>query len=260
MSAVKEGLRRTVTSIFPSLVAIALILIALQFVIPLLRVPSYILPVPSAVFAQFTTGRIPWFEHTFATLEEVFAGFALAVIGGIALAVSMVLSRPLRAVIEPLIVAAQVIPKVAFAPVLFLWLGLNVLPRILTVFLVCFFPIVIDAVAGFESAEQEMLDLVTSFDSSKLVLLRKVQIPSALPSIFAGFRVAAGLALVGAVVAEFISSSSGLGFLILSSQVSLNTPLMFAAATVLIMVGFLFYGSVALLERIFVPWRDVKHA
>ncbi len=233
---------------------------ALQLIIPLLHIPSYILPVPTSVFAQFTTGRIPWVEHTVATLEEVLAGFLLAVVGGIALAVGMVLSRPLRAVIEPLVVAAQVMPKVAFAPILFLWLGLNIMPRILTVFLVCFFPIVVDAVAGFESSEREMLDLVTSFDSSKLVLLRKVQFPSALPSIFAGLRVAAGLALVGAVVAEFISSSSGLGFLILSSQVSLNTPLMFAAAAELVLMGFLFYGSVALLERLLVPWREPQHA
>lgn len=249
------GGRERILSLLPSLAVVIAVLAVLQVVLPVAKVPSFIVPLPSAVFGQYLNPKIPWWTHISTTFFEVVAGFLLAVVGGVLLATGIALSNTLRGVIQPLILAAQVVPKVAFAPILFLWFGLNIFPRLLTVFLVCFFPIVIDTSAGLASADQDMINLVRTFDSSRLVLLSKVQFPNALPQIFSGLKVAATLSMVGAVVAEFISSSQGLGFLVQASQVSLNTPLMFASAGLLVVGGFIMYGSVAILERLLVPWR-----
>ena len=209
---------------------------------------------------MYLNPNIPWTTHLLATYSEVVVGFLIAVAGGILLGVAIALSRTLRAVIQPIIVAAQVIPKIAFVPILFLWFGLNFIPRLMTVFLVCFFPIVIDTAGGLAAADPDMLDLIRSFDTRRLVLLTKVQFPSALPQIFSGLRVAATLSMIGAVVSEFVSANQGLGYLVAASQVSLNTPLMFAAAFLLVLGGFIMYGSVALIERVVVPWRSESDA
>lgn len=248
--------RRRLVELLPSIAVITLILVMLQILLPVAGVPSYIVPVPSSVFSLYFNTNIPWTAHLIATYTEVVVGFLLAVIGGILLGVGIALSRTLRSVIQPLIVAAQVVPKIAFVPILFLWFGLNILPRLMTVFLVCFFPIVIDTAGGLAAADPDMLDLVRSFDSRRLVLLSKVQFPAALPQIFSGLRVAATLSMIGAVVSEFVSANQGLGYLVAASQVSLNTPLMFAAAFLLVLGGFAMYGSVALVERVVVPWRN----
>ena len=252
-----KGLRR-ITSLLPSIIVVVAFLVFMQLLLPVAAVPSYIVPLPSAVFGELFASNIPWGMHLWVTLEETLAGFGLAILLGIGLAILIELSSVLSRVIQPIIVAAQVIPKVALAPILFLWLGLNLVPRILTVFLVCFFPVVVDTSAGLASADPDMLNLVRAFDSSRLTVLRKVKFPNALPNIFAGLKVAASLAVVGSVVSEFIWSDSGLGFLIVSSQVSLNAPLMFAATALLILEGFALYGFVTLMESVMVPWRSAK--
>lgn len=181
-------------------------------------------------------------------------GFAVATVAGVALAVGIAFSRLLRSVFEPLIVAAQLVPKAALIPILFLWFGFDVIPRLVAVFLVCFFPIVIASAAGFAAVDSDLEDLVRSYSSSRSVLLRKVVFPSALPSIFAGLKIGIVLAPVGAIIAEFISSQAGLGFLILAGESQLDTTLVFAATTVLIIGSFLLYGLVLIAERLIIPW------
>jgi len=198
--------------------------------------------------------KVHWAYNAFLTLSEALLGFALATLGGVAIAICISFSRLVRRVIEPLIVAAQLVPKVALVPVLFLWFGFDVIPRLFAVFLVCFFPIVISSTAGFAAVDKDLEDLVRSFTSSKALLLRKVFFPSALPSIFAGLKIAIVLAPVGAVVAEFISSQAGLGFLILAGESQLDTTLVFAATTVLILGSFLLYAVVLVAERFVIPW------
>jgi NitT/TauT family transport system permease protein len=246
---------RRASYLAPSVFTVIVILVLLQLFIPILKVPSYILPLPSSVLNLLLASNIPWSTHTLVTLSEAVYGFALAASLGIAVAVLIHESRILRSILEPIILAAQVMPKVAFVPILFLWLGLNFLPRVLTVFLVCFFPVVIDTTAGLGLADKDMLDLVRSFNSKRLVLLQKVSFPTALPSIFAGLKVSVTLALLGAVVAEFVSSNEGLGYLIFSAQTQLNTTVAIASATILVLLGFLLYGILLVIEHILVPWR-----
>jgi len=247
---------RRIAYLLPSLSTVVIILLLLQLLLPVLKVPSFIFPLPSTVLSLLLSSRIPWATHTWTTLSEALYGYGLAVVLGISLAVLIHLSRILRSILEPIVLAAQVMPKVAFVPILFLWLGLNFLPRVLTVFLVCFFPIVIDTTAGLGMADRDMVDLVRSFTSSRLVMLSKVSFPSALPSIFSGLKISITLALLGAIVAEFISSDTGLGYLIFSAQTQLNTTLAFASAGILVLLGFLLYGVLLGVERVAIPWRE----
>ncbi len=240
----------------PSLAVLAAFLVLWQLLVPILRVPSFLLPTPSAIAAQLANPSIPWLRHTAATLYESMAGFALAAVLGIGLAVPMALWRRFSLVSYPFVVAAQVVPKMAFVPILFIWLGFGFLPRVVTVFLVCFFPIVVDTVAGLSSLGGDTVDMVRLHTRSRLDLFRRAMFPNALPSIFAGLKVAATLAVVGAVVSEFVSSSEGLGYLIISAQLELNTSLAFAAAAILVAVGFLIYAAVEVAERVLVPWRS----
>ncbi len=252
------GPLRRAAYFLPSAVTILILLVALQLLLPVLKVPTFIFPLPSQVLSLLLSSNIPWATHTWVTLSEAIYGYGLAVVFGISLAIVIHLSKALRIILEPIVLAAQVMPKIAFVPILFLWLGLNFLPRMLTVFLVCFFPIVIDTTAGLGMADRDMLDLVRSFNSSRLVLLRKVSFPSALPSIFAGLKISITLALLGAIVAEFVSSSQGLGYLIFSAQTQLDTTLAFASATILVLLGFLLYGVLLIIERLAVPWRSAE--
>jgi len=244
-----------VRSVLPAVLTIVLLVVLVQFLIPEFHIPQVILPLPSVVFSRIFASNIPWLSHLYVTLYEALGGFFLAVILGIPLAMAIYLSRPLGVVVEPIILAAQVAPKIVLVPILFLWLGFAPLPRVLTVFLLCFFPIVIDTRTGLASVEPDMVEMVKSFNSSRLELLRKVSFPTALPSIFSGLKISITLAMLGAVVAEFVSSSSGLGYLILSSQATLDTALAFASIVVLVAISLVLYGLVLLAEELVITWR-----
>lgn len=241
-------------SLVPSALAVIAVVIVWQVAVEYFRIPPFILPAPSAMLKMVETSRVPWLYHTEITLWESLIGFSVAAVTGIAVAVVMSFFRVFRSVVEPLIIAAQVIPKIALIPILFLWFGFDFIPRVASVFLVCFFPIVISSAAGFAAVDKDMIDLVKSFSNDRLLLLRKVFFPSALPSIFAGLKIAIVLAPAGSTIAEFIQSRAGLGFLILSGETTFDTTLVFVAAVILILTSFLLYGSVVIAEKVAIPW------
>lgn len=249
-----SGLGRYLRSLIPSALTVIVAVVLWQLGVQYLRVPSFILPAPSAILKMLASSRIPWLYHAYITLWEAMFGFSVAAVVGVTLAILMSFFRILRSVVEPLIIAAQVVPKIALIPILFLWFGFDFVPRVAAVFLVCFFPIVISSAAGFAAVDKDLVDLVKSFSTSKLLLLRKVFFPGALPNIFAGLKIAIVLAPVGATIAEFIQSRAGLGFLILSGEATFDTTLVFSAAVILIVASFLLYGCVVIAERLIVPW------
>lgn len=251
----KSAALRPILGVLPALGAVSAFLIAWQAFLEYFHVPEYIAPLPTSVLSLLLASRIDWAANIGATLFEALSGFALAVVVGLLLAVALTSSRLVRALLEPLVVGAQLMPKVAVVPILFLWFGLNFLPRVLAVFLICLFPIVIDSAAGLALARQELIDFARLFNPSRFILFRKVLFPTALPEIFAGLKISISLSLVGAVVAEFIQSTQGLGYLQVSGETTLNTPLVFASATLLVLMGFLLYGAVVVCERVAVPWK-----
>ncbi|WP_246755825.1 ABC transporter permease [Bradyrhizobium sp. CCBAU 53338] len=188
------------------------------------------------------------------TLVETLLGFLLALAIGLPLAIAIANSRPLDLMFSPLLVGLQSVPKVALAPIVLVWLGTGLASKLVIVWLVAFFPIIIDTAEGLRSTPRELIQLAQSLKASRWQMFSKVQFPAALPFILTGAKVAITLALIGAVIAEFMGSSSGLGYLLLSATSQLNTPLAFAALFALSFVGLGVYGGIELVEVAIARW------
>ena len=242
----------------PVLAIVAALFLAWEAATRLMRVPDYVLPAPSVIVMKIATDWELLLTNAWATTLEIILGFGLSVVIGIPLAVLVVYSRVFERVAFPLMVSLQTIPKVALAPILVMWLGYGLLPKVMVAFLISFFPIVINSVIGMRSAEKEMIYLAQSMGASELTTFLKIRLPKALPSIFGGLKVGIGQAVVGATVGEFIAAEKGLGYLQLISQVRLDTPLLFAAVVVLSLIGVTLFNIVAWLEKIFLPWARLR--
>jgi NitT/TauT family transport system permease protein len=157
--------------------------------------------------------------------------------------------------IYPLIVFLQIVPKIAIAPLFIIWFGFGFTPKLLLVFLLSFFPIVVAAIAGFKSIDEETMELARSTGASEWMIFRKIRLPHAMPSIFTGLKVAAALSSTAAVVAEFVASDKGLGYLLLQYNGDLETPMVFATIIVLSVVGLIVYYLVELIEKLAIPWH-----
>jgi NitT/TauT family transport system permease protein len=223
-----------------------------------LHVPDFVLPSPSMIIDKIIASWWLLLVNGLVTAEEIVLGFGLSVVIGIPLAVLVVYSRIFERVAFPFMVSLQTIPKVALAPILVMWLGYGILPKIMVAFLISFFPIVIGAVVGMRSTEKEMIYLVQSMGANELTTFLKIRLPRALPSIFGGLKVGIGQAVVGATVGEFIAAESGLGYLQLISQVRLDTTLLFAAVVVLSLLGVLLFNIIAWIERLALPWNRLR--
>ena len=193
-------------------------------------------------------------QHTLVTLYETVVGFGLSILIGVPLAVAVVFSPLLQKTIYPILLALQSVPKVAIAPLLALWIGFGALPKIIVVFLVCFFPIIVSTATGLQSVPPQVMDLIRSLSASTLQTFVKIRFPTAMPHIFVGLKIAITFAVIGAVIGEFVGSESGLGYLILVSSSQSRTPLAFAALLVLTMMSIALYYLIEYLERVLVPW------
>jgi NitT/TauT family transport system permease protein len=224
----------------------------------LFKVPDFILPSPSLIIDKIVSSWWLLLVNGLVTAQEIVLGFGMSVVIGIPLAVLVVYSRIFERVAFPFMVSLQTIPKVALAPILVMWLGYGILPKVMVAFLISFFPIVIGSVVGMRSAEKEMIYLVRSMGANELTTFIKVRLPRALPSIFGGLKIGMGQAVVGATVGEFIAAERGLGYLQLISQVRLDTALLFAAVVVLSLLGVLLFNIVAWVERLALPWNRLR--
>ena len=233
-------------------IAVHLVLIAVwQAWVTLADVPAYVLPTPVATFMALFEGY-GWWANTLVTAGEVFLGYGLAVVVGVLLAMLFTWSRFLNALLMPLIVSTNMIPKVALGPLVIVWFSYGFLPNVVIAFSICFLPILLTTLRGLQEVEPELVDLVRSLRASRLQLFTKIQLPGALPYLFSGMKVATVLAVAGAVVGEFIASEKGLGYVMLQVQVTLDTAAMFLAVLLITLIGVVLYGIVLLLERLLV--------
>jgi NitT/TauT family transport system permease protein len=226
-----------------------------QMVITIFRIPDYLLPTPISVLNMMVERFDFLMFHTWITTVETILGFLLSIVVGIPLAISIVSARWVEQSVYPLLVLSQAVPKIAFAPLMLVWIGFGLETKIFVAVLVAFFPIVISTVAGFKSIPEDMIHLGRSTGLSPLGMFVKIRIPHALPSLFAGLKVAITLAVVGAVVGEFVGADRGLGYLLLLSSGRLNLPLMFACIVLLAALGVIFFAVVEVLERQVLPWH-----
>ena len=236
------------------LLGLLLLLAAWALACWLVSIPTVVLPSPDKVLLAMATRGDLLLGESLITLKETLFGFVLALAVGLPLAVAVANSRPLNLMFYPLLIALQSVPKVALAPIVLVWFGTGMESKLAIVWLVAFFPIIVDTVAGLRSTPRELLELADSLKATRAQIFLKVQFPAALPFVITGAKVAITLAVIGAVIGEFIGSSEGLGFLLLSATSQLNTPLAFAALFALAALGILVYLLVELAERLMAPW------
>lgn len=218
-------------------------------------VSPLILPSPIVIVGTMVDKLSLLLQMGGVTALEFLLGFALSVAIGIPLGALIVYARPVELAIYPLIVAFQTMPKAAVAPIFIVWLGTGISSKVLIAFAIAFFPILIDTVVGLRSAQPETIHLVRSMGGNALQVFWYVRFPNALPAIFGGLKVASTLAVVGAIVGEFVSSDRGLGYLVLVANGQLETPLVFASVVMLTIIGVLFYFVIELIEKFVVRWH-----
>jgi NitT/TauT family transport system permease protein/putative hydroxymethylpyrimidine transport system permease protein len=225
------------------------------FLAEVLGLESFLVPSPAEVAESLWQNRSLLAENAWVTLREILLGLACALIAGVGFAVAMHLSGVVRDASYPLIVASQTIPIVVIAPILLVWLGFGIGPKIVVVALICFFPITVNVLAGLGASSPEAIKLMRSLDASRWQLFRRVETPTALPNFFTGAKIAVVLAPIGAVFGEWVGGNSGLGHLILTDNAQLEVAREFAAVFVLSAMALVLIGSLALAERRVVTWR-----
>lgn len=249
------GQRLFQTAWLRPLIFLVLLVVLWDVAIRVFHVPPYQVPAPRDVvvtlwqeWPKLLTEAIP---TTVATVE----GFLLSAVFGIPIAMLIAGSRTVESYVYPLLVFSQSIPKIAIAPLFVVWFGFGMMPKVLSAFLLGFFPVVVSAVQGFKSVEPDMLDLARAMEANRLQIFRMVSLPHALPAIFSGLKISITLAVVGAVVGEFVGSNSGIGYVLQRSIGNFELPTMFAALVILALIGVILFWILDVIERFAIPWH-----
>jgi NitT/TauT family transport system permease protein len=223
--------------------------------IRVLGIPPYQVPAPKDVLITLANEWPMLLREAWPTTVSTLWGFLLTVAFGIPIAMLIAGSRTVESYVYPLLVFSQSIPKIAIAPLFVVWFGFGTLPKVLSAFLLGFFPVVVSAVQGFKSVEPDMLDLARAMEANRLQTFRMISMPHALPAIFAGLKVSITLAIVGAVVGEFVGSNSGIGYVLQRSIGNFDLPTMFAALVILSLMGVILFWILDIIERLSIPWH-----
>ncbi|HVX98641.1 MAG TPA: ABC transporter permease [Pseudorhodoplanes sp.] len=221
----------------------------------LFGVKEYLLPPPSMVWREFMKHYEVVIDGAWVTTREIIAGYLLAIVVSVPLALTVAYSRFMEEAVYPAVVFLQIIPKIAIAPLFIIWFGFGFTPKLLLVFLLCFFPIVVASIAGFKAVDPDIMDFARTTGASGWKMFAKIRLPQALPDIFTGLKVAAALSATAAVVAEFVASDRGLGYLLLQYNGNLETPMVFAVIVLLSLIGVIVYYIVEIIERFVIPWH-----
>ena len=246
--------RDRISAVLFPIATFAALLVAWQFLVRLFGVPEYILPLPTEFLSKLVESRALIWQHTLVTASEVLLGFLFAAAIGVPLGLMIVSFRWLERSLYPLIVFFQLIPKIAVAPLFVVWFGFGPFPKVLLTFMLCFFPTLVASMTGFRALDERVLYLTRSMGANAGQTFRHIRLPSAIAHIFGGFKVSIVFAATGAIVAEFVGSNSGLGYLLLRATSYLDMPLIFAVLVALSAIGIVFSYAVQLLERLCMPW------
>jgi ABC-type nitrate/sulfonate/bicarbonate transport system permease component len=236
---------------FTWVLVLAVLLAAWEAYVQLRGVPEYLLPAPSQIAQALWDDRSTLASQALVTLKEMLLGFAAAVVIGFAAAVLLHLAPWLRGAVQPILIASQSVPVVAIAPILVIYLGFGLAPKVLIVALVCFFPITVNTLDGLERVDPEYRRMLRTLDATRWQVFRRVELPWSLPGLFAGARIAASYSAVAAVFAEYAGGQSGL---VDSMRDGFDTPLVGAAIVVLALMSLALYGAVTVAERLTLPW------
>jgi NitT/TauT family transport system permease protein len=244
----------------PPVLLVAVLLAAWEAYSRVAGVSPVVLPAPSRIVEQLWSFRADALRHTVPTLAETASGLAVSVVVSVAAAVLMDRFVTVRRAFQPLLVASQTVPVVAIAPLLVLWFGFGLAPKVLIVVLVTFFPVTIALLDGFAAAQGEATDLLRSFGATRGQVFRKLRWPAALPSFFTGLRIAATYGVIGAVFGEYVGAYEGLGIWMQLSQNAFRTDLVFAAILLAALLSVALFGLVVFAERLVIPWYSASRA
>lgn len=237
------------------LIFMVLLIVLWDLAIRIFHIPPYQVPAPVDVMVTLWNEWPMLLSEAVPTTAATLYGFLLSALFGIPVAMLIASSRTIESYVYPLLVFSQSIPKVAIAPLFVVWFGFGMLPKVLSAFLLGFFPVVVSAVQGFKSVEPDLLDLARAMEAKRLQIFRMVSLPYAMPAIFSGLKVSITLAVVGAVVGEFVGSNSGIGYVLQRSIGNFELPTMFAALFVLALMGVILFWILDLIERLVIPWH-----
>jgi NitT/TauT family transport system permease protein len=237
------------------LIFLLILVVGWDLAIRVFKIPPYQIPAPWDVMITLQQEWPNLLVQAWPTTLATLWGFALSALFGIPVAMLIAGSKTVEDYVYPLLVFSQSIPKIAIAPLFVVWFGFGLLPKVLSAFLLGFFPVVVSAVQGFKSVDPDMFDLVRALQANRWQIFRIVSLPHAVPSIFAGLKVSITLAVVGAVVGEFVGANSGIGFVLQRSIGNFELPLMFAALLVLALIGVVLFWLIDVVERLLIPWH-----
>jgi ABC-type nitrate/sulfonate/bicarbonate transport system permease component len=239
----------------PPLLILALAVVGWEIAVRVRETPEWFLPPPSAIAGELWRERSLFARHTWVTLRAIVLGFGLGLAFGVGLGIAIDGSRVVERALYPIVIASQAVPIVALAPLLLVWFGYGLAPKLVVTALVVFFPIVVSTVDGLRGVDSELLALLRTFRAGRWARFRLAKAPSALPSVFSGARIGVALAVIGAVFGEYVGAKAGLGYLMDVSAARLLTARVFACITILASLAILLFVAVSVLERLVMPWR-----
>jgi putative hydroxymethylpyrimidine transport system permease protein len=247
-------MRRRVRDWGPPLLLLALVVAGWELAARLGWVEDYLLPAPSEVVRALVEDRDVLFPDAWVTAQEVLLGFVLALAAGLAVAVTLHLSPMLRRALYPIVVASQAVPVIVIAPILVIWFGFGMGPKLMVIALICFFPIAVNTLDGLRAVDRDQVRMLQTLGAGRWDVLRRLELPSALPYLFSGAKVAVAVAVIGAVFGELVGSDAGLGHAIQVGTAQLLTARVFAAVLLLSAMAIALCALVAAVERRAVPW------
>lgn len=251
-----HGLAARFVYYVPSLLVMLGLVALWQFIVVFFGIKEFILPSPWAAMKALADPNYRWMSNFMATLYAVLGAFVLSAVLGVMLAVVIVWNDLLLRTVMPVLVLFNTLPKIALAPLFVVWLGYGIWPNILIGTTIAFFPMVVNTAVGLAAAEPDMLDLVRTLKASRWQVLRKIRFPNAVPYIFVGLKLNATMSVIGALVGEFVASERGLGSLIITSGVTMETAPIFASLILISVLGLVLYGAVVAAEHYVAPWAQ----
>ncbi|MGQ4809911.1 Riboflavin transport system permease protein RibX [Candidatus Entotheonellaceae bacterium PAL068K] len=254
---VRKRVQTVIKNYLPSATLLLLFFVIWEAAVWLWAIPRWILPAPTRIFGLIGSEYELLLAHTLITLEEVLVGFALAFITGLHLALLIFHFITVERAVYPLVIASQTIPVLAIAPLLIVWFGYGLTPKVIVVALIVFFPIVVNTVDGLKSVDPDAVNLLKILRANAWQILLKVRIPAALPFVFSGTKIGVSVSVIGAVIGEWVGAKAGLGYLMIHANAQLRIDLIFAAIFALSVLGVGLFMLVSLLERLIIPWRTV---
>jgi ABC-type nitrate/sulfonate/bicarbonate transport system permease component len=251
-----NDLKEKIYYYLPVVIFFVLALVIWEFIVQLLNVESWILPAPTAIFGEILKTRSLLLEHSLRTLYESIFGLTVSAAAGILVGTIIFNFKILERTLYPLMVISQTVPIVVLIPLLVIWFGFGLMPKILIVILACFFPVAVNTVDGLNTADKDKINLLKAMGASSWQIFTKVRVPTALPMVFSGLRISATYSVMAAVVAEWMGSDIGLGVFIVRSSNSYLTARVFAGIVLVSFFSIILFQSISLLERLLIPWSN----